>query len=251
MKNKKGQVTLFAILGLIIVGGITTFLLLAGGGINNSTKPTENPTRFISSCTKEALKETLPTIMKQGGYQEPKDYITYQGKNIAYLCKTTEDNKACINQEPLYYKHIKKELHDAMKPQIELCFETIIQEYRNKGLQASTENDMNISINILPGTTQITTNKQLNYGNEKTSSTLNTFYTEQNNNLYETIRIIETIISHETQFCDFENQAYSLIKPEYNIQTHNAPKQTKIYEIKHLQEETTTFFATRGCVIRL
>ena len=77
-KSKRSQITIFIILGLIVIVLIALLFLLI--------KPPEikvidenNPQAFIESCTRESVEQALDILSKQGGDIEPKGYISYNG----------------------------------------------------------------------------------------------------------------------------------------------------------------------------
>ena len=85
IKSKRAQVTIFIILGLILVVSIALiFLVFRQPTLEVS--PSGNPEAYIEKCMRDYGKEALNILMPQGGDIEPKGSIKYQGKDITYLC---------------------------------------------------------------------------------------------------------------------------------------------------------------------
>ena len=93
MLNKRGQVTLFVILAIIIVAGIVVFLsfrdnLQIKPSIPTTIQPIHN---FVQNCLEETSENSLIRIGNQGGYflifDEPSiegriPYYVYEGQNL-------------------------------------------------------------------------------------------------------------------------------------------------------------------------
>ena len=98
--SKKGQVTIFIILGLIlVVSFIIIFLLINPPEIKVVDE--DNPQAFIESCTRGAVEEAIDLLSKRGGDISPKGYISFKGEEITYLCYYNNFYEPFINQRPL------------------------------------------------------------------------------------------------------------------------------------------------------
>src|SRR3989344_2289419 len=96
--NKRGQVTIFILLGLLIIAiiGLVYFLRQPNINITNII-----PTRTVSlkdsvnDCLKKTSNEGLTLIGKQGGDTNPNFYLNYCNKEtcdqVAYLCFVDEN----------------------------------------------------------------------------------------------------------------------------------------------------------------
>ena len=91
-RAKRAQVTIFVIIGLVLVGGIILFFFFKGGvPIKTSGTSQDNPEAFLSSCMNDKIKNAINEISIVGGYPNNSLYIpfTFDGeeeKNITYLC---------------------------------------------------------------------------------------------------------------------------------------------------------------------
>jgi len=84
-RNVKAQVTVFIILGLmLVVGFLIIFFLIKPPQL--SVIDEKNPQAFIESCTREATEEAIETLSRKGGDISPKGYVSYDGEEITYLC---------------------------------------------------------------------------------------------------------------------------------------------------------------------
>ena len=117
MYNKRGQTTIFIIIGILIVAGVLIFFFLSNEKIRNPfVSAEENPERFISICIEKALREKLETIMIQGGYMENSFNKTFKFtkenkyQDISYLCYTQNNYVSCLNQEPNLIFNLQNEV---------------------------------------------------------------------------------------------------------------------------------------------
>ena len=108
-ESKRSQVTIFIILGLIVVVSfIIIFLFFNPPEIRMVDE--NNPQAFIESCTRETVEEAINLLSKRGGDINPVGSVVYDGENIAYLCYNEEFYESCINQRPLYVPEKKDDM---------------------------------------------------------------------------------------------------------------------------------------------
>ena len=75
--SKRGQITIFIIVSLLVVGIIVLFILFRKDLIPTSTgNAAENPNDYIDSCIKLKLKEAADILIGNGGYIKPDLNIT-------------------------------------------------------------------------------------------------------------------------------------------------------------------------------
>jgi len=94
---KRGQVTIFIILGIVIVAAVGLFLYL-GDFFEGAEIDKEDSEAFVASqieptkkvvrdCVKESLIDSILFVSIQGGYFDPVHYELVGGYNISYSCK--------------------------------------------------------------------------------------------------------------------------------------------------------------------
>src|SRR3989344_195369 len=99
MKIKKGQVSVFIILGILVL--VVLVLLFARDSRFNEIFSSKSPYQEIEGCIKETTKEGLNILSLQGGVIEPQNYILYEGNKIDYICYSENDYEKCIMQKPI------------------------------------------------------------------------------------------------------------------------------------------------------
>jgi hypothetical protein len=87
MRQKKGQVTIFIIVAILIIGGIIAFFVLSDKLSPESSIPIEiQPiNQFVEDCLKETSENALIRIGEQGGYFLIFDEPSIEGRIPYYL----------------------------------------------------------------------------------------------------------------------------------------------------------------------
>ena len=105
-KNKKGQLTIFIILGLLIL--IVLILLFMRTEDLKSFFLGKSPVEQIKDCADESLRKGIEIVSKQGGAINPENYYLYEGNKLDYICFTEQSFQRCVMQKPLLKSSIEK-----------------------------------------------------------------------------------------------------------------------------------------------
>ena len=205
-KNKRGQVTIFIIIAIVVVGLAALFYSFYPEIRSTFISEVKSPQAFIQSCLEEDIEATADKLSLQGGDLDPEFYYKYKTDNLRYLCYTTEYYKLCTVQEPMLKEHIEKEIKDAINSKASECFDELKKTYQDKGYQVTlTKGPMNVE--LLPKRIVATFDNTFILKKD-TSETYNDFRVILNNNLYELVSIAISIIDFETTFGDAETTFY-------------------------------------------
>src|SRR3989344_178353 len=123
---KKGQVTIYIILGIVILAiiGLTLLARNIGIGISpeeflkNSMDDVQNE---LINCVGTAGGEAILTIGLQGGILYPNKYRMYKNYNVNYLCTNIPNDPRCINRM-LLPEEMEKEISRYVRDNIDNCF---------------------------------------------------------------------------------------------------------------------------------
>jgi hypothetical protein len=257
IKNKSGQVTIFIIIAVIIIAIIILFFMLRKQNQpNTGGNPQENPGSFLDTCLKDRLTEAVDTISSQGGYVDPKFYKRFKFENetsynnLAYLCYTQNYYVPCINQEPMLLSHLKLELHDYLKTDVENCFKFLGQNLENKGYVVEAKyNNFNVVLDERGVIINISGEIDLTKKNGGGNSIETNFKAMLPSKFYNLAKVAQEIVSQEAQFCNFNNLGYMLFYPEWKINKFKTGDSVTIYTIENRDSKEKFRFAVRGCVI--
>ncbi|HZX12639.1 MAG TPA: hypothetical protein VFE88_04255 [Candidatus Nanoarchaeia archaeon] len=104
--NKRGQVTIFIILGvlILILAALILYLRDSRGLLISPqeylTSQLQTIQTDIEACATKALSQGLPLFGKQGGSFSPVNYKLHQGSRVPYYCQNIPGDERCLNSIP-------------------------------------------------------------------------------------------------------------------------------------------------------
>src|SRR3989344_5681690 len=130
--KKRGQATLFIILGIVLLIAIALIFFLRGNILKTSLSPEEaisllnsktNPIReHIEECIDNVAPPGIKTLALQGGTLRPTSYTIYNGTQVQYLCYKEPNTPTCI-QNILTREDMELELNEYIKLQLATCID--------------------------------------------------------------------------------------------------------------------------------
>jgi len=241
-ENKRGQVTIFIIIAILIIGIAVLIYFLFPKIRSNVGIKTSSPSEYIDMCMKEKIEETIETISLHGGSFEPDEASSYlyKGDYVKYLCYSNEYWTPCITQEPFLKEYVKKEIKNEIQEDVNSCFESMVESYRNNGYEVNLKNTQtNSLVEILPERIVVNFENKLTLTKGE-SETYDSFYIRLDNNLYELLDIAKNIISWEIDTGDSVTEAYMSYDPYIKVEKKRKSDETKIYIIT--DRKTNDFF---------
>ena len=239
-KMKKGQVTLFIIIGIIIISAVLVFFLYiqptyfpGGGG-----KP------GFEGCVERELETSISEIGVNGGFANPEFYYLYQGEKIPYLCYTNLYYKSCVNQKPLLKQHFEENLKKAVEEKINRCFESSLDDLRSQGYSVLGEKG-DLSLELVPGKVSVIYDAPVVIQKESTQK-FTQFNFDINSPIYEMLMIATSIVQFETSFGDSDTDAFMLYYPNLIVRKLKQGEGTTIYIIEDKNSQTKFQFASRS-----
>jgi len=244
MKNKRGQVTLFIIVAiLIIIIGAIIYFLFPGIG-TNIKQDTENPEVYLQQCLQEEFESKIKNITSHGGSLKPEHYIMYEGDKIEYYCYTEEYYKTCVVQRPLIKHHVEKGILNAIDEKSKTCFDEMVNSFESKGYEVELDRKGK-SVNIMPGRTILNFNHSLALTKEDTKN-YDKFSISVNNKLYEMVFIAMSIIDWETSYGDAETTVYMDYYRDIKVEKKKQSDGSTIYILTDRDKGTKFQFASRS-----
>ena len=254
--KKRGQLTIFIIVGVIIIAGVSLFYLISSGKIAKigGQPGTENMDGFLASCMKDNVIQGVTELSLQGGslnnplstsfkFNDATDPI-----NISYLCYTDADSKPCTNQQPLLFSYFEDNLKQYSQQTVKNCFDSLVSNLGGQGNNVSSSyNDFNVSIK--PNLVIININAILTTAKTETQR-YDSFQVEIPSNIDETLRVVQDIINTEATSCSYTN-FNSLNYPDYDINWYSSLNSSTIYSVRNRQTSDQFNLAVRGCVTPL
>jgi hypothetical protein len=248
MMNKRGQVAIFVIIALVLVGGIIAYF-----AIRNLPKVSEqavlNPKSAIEKCTQDAVNEVVEKMLAGGGFVKPSSFKTYNG-TVAYMCVNDGYFRPCVNQHPMLLNEMKTEIKNYITPTVEGCFASMKQDAESKGYNVQL-GVMTIDISLAPNRIFVDIARSTVLRKNENVQTSDAYKVEIVNPLYDLANVAVEIANQEAKYCNFENVGYSVLYPQFDIQKWMMSDSTKIYTIKDKPSGKTMRIATRSCALPL
>lgn len=245
-KNKKGQVAIFIILAFILVVLILMIFLLRKPPVVEIIDE-KNPQSYIDACTRDAVKEAVEILLKNGGDIEPKGSTKYNGINRTYLCYNANFYTPCINQRPLLIEHIESEITNYISPTVEECFGRLESELGKK--YSIETKDMKIATTLQSEKISISIDKYFKMSRGDGVREFKEFKINIIHPMYNLAEVAMEITNQESRYCNFDNLGYMIYYPDYNLNKYRPGNGDVIYQIKHLPTNQEFWFATRSCAL--
>jgi hypothetical protein len=252
---KRGQVTLFVIVALVLIAAVVIFFLLrAESGPSIDIKAEEDPNKFFASCVEEDLRNKVEIISSKGGYLENPLSLEFQfadekeASNLSYLCYTSNYYLSCVNQEPLLIQHLKEEIKKGISESVDSCFDDLTKALDKKGYVVDAS-FRGFEILLNKGKIIIETNSKITLTRSGETSSLGNLKVSYSSKFYDLAILAQEITSQEARFCNFEHLGYMLLYPEFDIDKFRTGNSDTIYTLGHRGSGEEFRFAVRSCVI--
>ncbi|MCX6742437.1 MAG: hypothetical protein NTX24_04690 [Candidatus Pacearchaeota archaeon] len=198
--NKKGQVTLFIIIGIVIVAVVLLAIFLVPR-ISRPTTPqtsTLNPGAYISSCVTDEVLPILSKLSKQGGYLDPSPYYTWYGNNLQFLCYSENETDDCVNQKPMLKEDIENQLLVKVDSITRSCINSFKLQTENKGDIVTTCGTLLLGVALKPESVTIDITCPIKIvTKEDENLNFNDFDISIDSNLYGQVMLAKDVVNEE------------------------------------------------------
>lgn len=252
--KKRGQITAFVILGIVIVA-LVLLLLYTKTNVFMFTPSPEDLNKVMSdirkdmiSCIGKVSDEPIRRIALQGGYlSTPVDtYRLYDDTTISYLCYNIENDPRCRNRM-LRKADMEQQLNEALDFALSTCID--VQKFKKLGsFQITTPNKWELETTINPETVLATVVYPITISSEKSELSLSedTFKKIFNYPLGELYKVSQDVIDFETTYGEFDQLSYMLAYHGiYRIEKLR-PYPDKIYKLNKQDSNYIFQFAIQG-----
>jgi len=246
VNEKRGQVTIFIIIAVIIVALVALVFLFKPDFIPDFDDAPKSPDSFIESCLEEKIQETVETLSLQGGSINPEFYILYKNNKAEYLCYTNEYYKNCILQQPMLKKHIEEEIKNNIKNDVRNCFNSLKKSYEEKGYVVGLQTG-ETRIELIPKRIVSTFNYVVTLTKDSVDE-YNSFDIVLNNNLYELVGITNSILDWEATYGDAEPTIYMDYYRDLKVEKFIDSDGSTIYTLTDKNTNSKFVFASRSLV---
>jgi hypothetical protein len=244
MREKRGQVTLFVIVAIVIVAFAILIYLFYPEISSTLGFSSQNPSQFMQACLEEELEETVEALSLRGGSVNPEHFILYGGEKIEYLCYTGENYKTCVMQKPLLQKSIQDEIATQMDGSIRSCMKDMKNSFEKKGFEVQMKSGQ-VEVELLPKRIVLKFDEIISI--QKTDGERYTsMYVSFSNNLYELVSIATSILNFEARFGDSETTSYMNYYRDLKVEKKKLSEGSTVYILTDRNTENKFQFASRS-----
>jgi len=242
--KKRGQVTIFIIIAVIIVALAVLIYFLFPQIQLALGYGEENPSVYLQNCIEDEVEKTVDELSLQGGSINPEHYILYGGEKIEYLCYTGEYYKTCVMQQPMLQQHIEDEIADNIKSVSSACFNSMEESFKKRGYSVNLQKG-DMSVELLPKRIVVTFDSSLSLTKTNTAR-YDSFRVVVNNNLYELVSITNSILNWEARYGDAETTIYMNYYHDLQVEKKIQSDGSTVYILTDRNNENKFQFASRS-----
>ena len=244
MGMKKGQVTIFIVVGVVLVVGIVVVLLLMRGV--DFEAPTDlGPREMVAKCVEDAVEISVGKVLVGGGEVVPSQSIMYDGEEWNYLCYQADYYQGCYNIHPMLESLIEEEIRADSLDEVQGCFDAMAVDFENRGYDVSGEAS-SYSIDLLPGFVDIILEKKVDVVKGEVSQSFENFNGRVVSAIYDLVQVARDVVNSESQYCHFEYNGYMLLYPRHDIRRIDY-SDSKMYRLIDRRSGDEFKFAVRSC----
>jgi len=252
---KKGQIAIFVIIAIVIIGAAILFFTLTDIGretIRSITPGGSSSGSFdieaeFSTCIidNELIDAEIREILMKGGRKNPDFFYMHEGNPYSYLCHTNEYYTACVNNNPLLLQSVEMEIDKIISPLVSDCYRDLQVKLKDQGFETRS-GDLNVVIDITQGNINIKTDTTLNIKKGESSRTIDGFEIRKPSEAYQLLSVSSSIISYETLYGDSDPVAYMSLYPNTRVEKIKQSDGTTLYKVSDRTTLEEFNFATRS-----
>ena len=133
-KSKTSQITLFVIIGIVLLASIIIAFFALRDKILPETNISLDVRQKMEKCIKDSANEAILEISSHGGYSNDtiisKENILFEETKIPLLCSTSGYGELCTNNEPMLIQNSEKEIKSIITSRIEKCFSDLETQFK-------------------------------------------------------------------------------------------------------------------------
>lgn len=246
-QTMKGQVGIWVLVGLGLVGILSIFLVLQREPSIDIIQ-NDDPGAYITSCARTASRDVIEQLLPRGGLVNPSPAFLYKNLSRLYVCYHRGYFEPCRMQHPFLLEETRQDILAFITPRIRDCFEQFKAAYEERNAEVSMQ-DLVVNVSIIPETVEIMISREVVLRRQGQTQQLRDFSTTIRTPLYELIDIAREIGNQEAQYCYFEYAGYSILYPRFQVAKTTLGEGTKVYTITERTSKNQFVFGTRGCAI--
>lgn len=249
--NVKGQITIFAILAVLLIAAIALLFTLYEDQLKNFIGgEQQDSTNVFEQCVNEYVEIAVDKLIKHGGYiEEPLLFKEFEYTNLTYLCYTGLYYARCTPQIPNMIPHLEIEIENFIEDKIDSCFQDLKNNLESNSYVVELGTNQDFNVELTSGRARIIIERKLVQEKTENTQEFNVFEVNYKTPLYEMGIISQKIVSQEALLCNSDYLQIMRANTDFSIQKFQTGDDNKIYTIAHLPSDKSWKFAVRSCVL--
>ncbi len=254
--NKRGQVSIFVVLGIVVVilvalvliGRQTIFLPTTPESLGNIR---DDINQHITECITDGDVTDDPVIQigLQGGYLNPgiDTYRLFNDTTVSYLCYNMNNTEQCRNRL-LLLNTMEEQLNEALKPKLISCIGDVQSYARLKPIIIETPKPLTVSTEINQENIQVHVNYPIIIKSKRNDNQVQqeVFTDVLDYPLGDLYFVAQAVLEQETTTGDFDPLIYMLAKRGEYIIVKQRPYPDELYQIKRNDNDYMFQFFVQG-----
>jgi len=249
--NRKAQITIFAILAILIIAAIALIFTLYQRNFDDRVRSQqEESEEFLDQCINEHVESAIEKITGNiGALGGDKLHFEYQYRNITYLCYTGLPLSRCTIQIPALISKINQEIEEAIEPEINNCFNALKEDLESKSHSVTMGDDFDFEVNLISGRVRTHITREFTQEKSGDVKTFTEFDISYITDLYNVALVINEIVSQEAEFCNSDYLDLMRVNKNIRITKINTGDFNKVYTVSNENTGDVWEFAIRNCVL--
>lgn len=240
-RDKRGQVTLFIILSILLVASIVILFYYLSPGI--FFQRTDQPR--LEDCISNSLDSHIKSLALTAGIRNPSFNYMYMGDNYTFLCYTDEYYRPCVNQEPLLTKVFEDSLAYLLSQEFQQCYDASVDDLVRRGYDVTAGKAV-FNISIEPQGVVIDIDAPMKVSSEYGAVTTQRYKYTHKTNLYELLMVATSLVQFETYYGDSEQTTQMFYYPKIIIDKQRRDGDVKVYTLREKSEKIEYRFAIKS-----
>jgi len=224
--NSRGQVTIFVIIAIVIFAIILFYFFYIGPNFVSisAKKPA------LEKCIGDELAIQISKLSLTAGVVNPKFTSMYLDENYTFVCYTNEYYKPCVVQQPFLKDGFETALETAMKPKIQACYDSAVNELRAQGNDITT-GTIKTNLTINPDGVSVVIEAPTIVSTEGASASFKKFNVNVYSDLYTVIMVANSILQYESSYGDSDVSSFMFYYPDLKVEKIRRDDSVKLYII--------------------
>jgi len=247
--KKKGQVTLFVIISVLLVTAIIGFFIFKPSFFSDISS-TANPEGYLDKCAEDSIQKTEKLLLENNFHidQNFTNYLLYKSEKVPYQCTASEFYLPCTPQEPGLFSSIKNLIENRALRDVDSCFRRMKQDFQSRGYSVS-EDILSLNVTLSEEFIKINFKKNFLATKGDSSVSLGEIEASRSSSLYNLIKTTQTIVNYESTICEFNEISWMKAVPNILISKFVTSDSTRVYILTDRISSKQTKFAIRTCVL--